>query len=378
MSINGLQRYPYLRLLMPLAVELAMVTGLNFESIKMLEIDSLQLRHGLTGQPVLKYQKARSGSSRRPEDRELHFASLEIEELFLNDSVCQRVFALWELVVSLTSKLRELAPAELSRRLFIFEHVEQTRRTGRQTIVPIEPKGKASNWYGRFCREEGIYAMFGDKFNFSISRCRPTFATNMVLAGAGLHQVQVALGHQSAQTTACYLDGHRLRPVFNKTVSEAMAAIAKRSSELRENKTVDSSIDACEVGSAALVGFHETLSGCGCVNPYQPSEHVRSVTELRHGAVCKHWNMCLLCDNSVITENSLPKLILYRNRLRMALDGGSPAIAFKVELYRDAIKMIDGVLQSGVMFPADVIERAVEAAATMNSLLVDQIIYQGV
>lgn len=365
------------RLVLPLAVEMVMLTGLNVEALKLLDVDSFQLKHHLTGQPVITYRKKRSGSATRSEDRELHLPILELEELYLSGPVVEKIIRLIGLVLALTSRVRVDAPPELARRLFIFEDVEQSRKTGTRTIIPIEPAGKASTWYSRFCRDEGLYDVFGENFNFNMSRCRPTLATNMVLGGASLFQVQATLGHESIQTTAKYLDGHQLRPLFNRTISEALERISERSLEFQ--KVPGSGCITCDVlNEGEAHGFHETLSGCGCVNPYRPSEHVRTLTKLAEGAVCKYWNMCLLCDNAVITESSLPKLVLYRNRVAAALDEDSPAIQTRKELYQDVLTLIDGILKADVIFPASVINSARCTAATMDDLMVDQLVYQGI
>lgn len=366
------------RLMLPLAVEMAMLTGLNVEALRFLDVDSFELEHRLTGQPVITYRKKRSGSAKRSENRELHLPILELEELYLNGPVVEKIIRLLGLILALTSKIRADAPPELARRLFIFEDVELSRKTGTRVVVPIEPAGKTATWYSRFCREEGLYEVFGEEFNFNMSRCRPTLATNMVLGGASLFQVQAALGHESIQTTATYLDGHQMRPAFNRTISEALERISKRSLEFQKDPSSVECLSPNVLKESEKGGFHETLSGCGCVNPYRPSEHVRSLTKLSEGAVCKYWNMCLLCDNAFITENSLPKLILYRDRVAAALDEDSPAIQTRKGLYQDVLKLIDGILESDVIFPSSVIDSARYVAATMDDLMVDQLVYQGV
>lgn len=370
--------WPYIddRLVIPLAVEMGMLTGLNAESLRWLEIDSFQVEHRLTGQPVITYRKVRSGTATRSEDRELHLAVLELGELYLDELVAEKIQRLMGLIIAITSKIRNDAPPELSRRLFIFQDNELSRKNGKRVIVAIDPRGKANTWYKRFCREEGLYDHFGPKFNFNISRCRPTLATNMVLAGADLFQVQVALGHESIRTTATYLDEQQMKPAFNRTVSEALKSISYRSREFQQCQQI-ADLTVQDDNEAWKLGFHETLSGCRCINPYRPSKSVRVATQLKEGAVCKYWNMCLLCDNAVITENSLPKLILYRVRVKAALNEGSPSIRARTDLYQDIVELIDGILEGDMIFPASVIEAAKCVAATMDDLLVDQLIYQG-
>jgi len=371
--------WPYVddRLVMPLAMEMAMLTGLNVEALKDLNVDSYQVSHRLTGQPVIVYHKKRSGSSVRSEDRELHIGTLEFEELYIDGTVAERVHKLIMLILAITSTIRKLAPPGVAHRLFIFEDVEASRREGKRVIVPIDPRRKAGHWYRRFCTDEGFYQVFGPRFNFNISRCRPTLATNMVLAGADIFQVQAALGHESIQTTATYLDEMQLRPAFNKTVSEALEGIALRSRELQQDGSINQPVQKEREGRNAC-GFHETLSGCGCTNPYAPSDGVKKATKYKEGTVCKYWNMCLLCDSSVVTEQSLPKLILYRNRVAAALESDTVAIQARKLLYRDAVKLIDGIVEPDVIFPGEVIDNAKHVAATMDDLLVDHLIYQGI
>jgi hypothetical protein len=371
--------WPYVDdlLVMPLAVEMGMLTALNVEALKNLDIDSYQISHHLTGQPVITFRKPRSGNPTRSEDRELHLPVLELEDLYLEGAVAEKINRLVNLILAITAKIRADAPPEFSRRLFIFEDVELSRKVGKRVVVPLDPHKKAGKWYQKFCRVEGLYEIFGSGFNFNISRCRPTLATNMVLAGADLFQVQVALGHESIQTTATYLDEKRLQPAFNRTVSEALERISIRSSELKKDDK-SQCVSATRVEGRGDLGFHETLSGCSCTNPYYPSINVRALTKHKDGTVCKYWNMCVFCDGSVITEASLPKLIVYQTRVGAALAEDSLAIRARKELFLDIVKLIDGILAHDVIFPASIIENARCVAATMDDLLVDQLIYQGI
>ena len=370
--------WPYIdaKLIMPLAVEFAMLTGLNVESVKMLELDSYASEHPLTGQPCISYRKRRSGSARRSEDKELHIATLEIEELYLEESVSEKIEKVIAITKELTSRIRSDAPHEIASRLFIFEDVEKSKKAKSRVVVPINPKGKTISWRSRFAKEEGLLEVFGKKFSFNIARCRPTLATNLVLAGADLFQVKTVLGHKSVQTTAKYLDGLQLQPVFNKTVLEALQQISRRSQEVQVGGTQSAKADNSV--EYLIDGFHETLSGCGCKNAYNPSENVRKATKYVEGSVCKYWNMCLLCDNSIVTQSSLPKLISYSARISQALAEDTPSIKARSKLYEDTLTLIKGILEPGNIFPKEVIDHAFNLAATQDDLLIDQLVYQGI
>lgn len=364
------------RLVMPLATELCVLTGLNVEALKQLEVDSYQDEHGLTGEPVIAYRKPRSGSATRSEDQSLHIGLLETEEVFVPGEIAKRVKTLINLILAITLRIRHHAPPELSRRLFIFEDVEQSRKAGQKVILGIDPKGKVITWGNRFKREEGLLIHFGKEFSFNISRCRPTLATNMVLAGASLLQVQATLGHRSIVTSASYLDEHQLQPAFNREVTSAMERIVRRSNEHRNGTAQEKQVKTESNGSQT--GFSETLSGCGCSDPYAPSERVQALTKYKKGSACKFWNMCLFCDQAIVTESSLPKIIVYRKRLSEAVAGDSPAIRPRIGLFNDVITLIDGILKEDVIFPKPVIEEARDKAVALDDVLVDQLIYQGI
>ncbi|MBR7977699.1 tyrosine-type recombinase/integrase [Burkholderia cenocepacia] len=362
------------RLIMPLAAELAVVSGLNVEALKKLEIDSFQKQHRLTGQPVLTYAKNRSATSRRPAGRELHVPI--IEEIFPDEKAAEQIEKLLSMVICLTAEIRKLAPANIANRLFIFEDVDHYYKTDTQKIVAIEPKGKVATWYNRFFAEERLEKAIGKKFRFTLSRCRPTLATNMVLAGATLFDVQVALGHADISTTGSYVQSRNLQPAFHRTISQALTALTERSAKEKEFADAASRIEAAKMDSDRDI-FYETLSGCGCKNPFNPSKDVRAVTKYKEGTPCKNWNMCLRCDRAVVTEHSLPKLITYRRRLGVALETQSPAIQNRKGLFEDTIKLIDGILAEDVVFDAATLRLAEYRATTYNEILVDHLIYQG-
>jgi len=366
--------WPYIdrRLIMPLATELAMLTGLNPEAIRDLELDSYMIAHPLTEQPCIQYVKDRGANSTSSRNKALHIPLLEMEEYYPDESIIEKIDTLITLVKSLTSIIRPHSPKEIANRLFIFHDHGQRVPKDEFRIVPINWHSKGGTWRSIFAREEGLYDRFGKNFNFNVARCRPTLATNMVLAGVDIFQVQIALGHKSILTTGAYLDDLQVRPKFNATLSDALQQIAKRSKNILPKKK-----EHLEESKYLLEGFHETLSGCGCKNPYSPSKNIRESTNFKEGAPCKHWNMCLLCDNSIITPNSLPKLISYRDKVQDALKTDSPTVGRRTELYKDTVKLINGILEPDEIFPSNILNNAHKLAAELDDVMLDQLVYQG-
>ena len=369
--------WPYVddRLVMPLAVELGMLTGLNVESLKSLNLDSYQASHPLTHQAVLRFIKERAGSRTRSSERVLHLSTLEHEEVYVDGIQVEKVHRLILLIEALTATIRKAAPEEIRKKLIIFEDVEASRRVGKKIIVDYDPKGKAGKWYSRFKSESGLNEVFGKNFNFNIAKCRPTLVTNMVLEGASMTRIQAVLTHAEIGSTVTYLSERQLRPQFNKTMSEALTEISRRSkakvSRLAEQTNND------EKPTIQPMKFYETLAGTGCSDPFNPSENVRKVSNYVPGSVCKFWNMCLLCDSSLVTENSLPKLIVYSRRVKAAIDFDSPSIQPKMMLLKQVNALLDGILEVDSIFPQEVLNAAQVRAASLDDVMADMLIYQG-
>ncbi|MDH0423539.1 hypothetical protein [Delftia tsuruhatensis] len=364
------------RLVLPLAVELAMLTGLNVESLRSLTLTSYVPAHPLTHQAAIRFNKERAGSANRSTELELHLSTLELEEVYIDGDQVEKVHRLILLIIAVTSKIRHFASDDIKEKLFIFEDVEASRREGRKVVVDYDPKGKVGVWYRRFKNESGFADTFGESINFNVAKCRPTLVTNMVLEGASMTQIQAVLTHSDLQSTTTYLSERQLRPLFNKTMSEALTEISQRSKAAAKmmaerKRTMDSQANAS-------ITFHETLSGVGCRDPFNPSDNIRAAAGYVPGSKCKFWNMCLLCDSSLVTEHSLPKLIVYGRKVKEAIAFDSPAVQPKALLLKQVDSLIDGILEVDAIFPEAVIETAKIRAASLDDVLADMLIYQGV
>lgn len=370
--------WPYVddRLVMPLATELAVLTGLNVESLKSLTLDSYQPSHPLTHQAAIQFTKARAGSTTRSSGLELHLSTLENHEVYIDGENVEKVHRLFLLLVAVTAKIRPFAKPEIQDKLIIFEDVRASRREGRKVIVDYGASNKAALWYRRFKNESGFAEIFGKTANFNVAKCRPTLVTNMVLDGASMTRVQAVLTHADIGSTVTYLSERQLRPQFNKTMSEALTEISRRSKAAVQRRA-EGNINA-NAANFKPINFHETLSGAGCSDPFNPSDNVRKASNYVPGSVCKFWNMCLLCDSSLVTENSLPKLIIYSRRVKAAIDFDSPAIQPKLILLKQVDELLDGILEPDSIFPKEVLDAAEVRAASLDDVMADMLIYQGI
>ncbi|RZO87124.1 MAG: hypothetical protein EVA65_02320 [Oceanococcus sp.] len=372
----GVWPYIDLFLIMPLLAELCRLTGLNVESAQSLTIDSYTERHPLTGQPCLSYIKNRSSSATRTATRELHTSLLDTEEHYVEESVQEKVDFLIKLVVKLTSRIRHRAPEAIKRKLFIYEDNDWFKKQREHWVsCPTAKKVEGvdlpahrgitmwTKWMSNNPELKGI--------QFNISRFRPSLATKMCLEGIDPFKIQQTLGHSDLAVTMTYMDQLQLKPHFNATVSNAMTAISKTKG-IQETK--ERTIDLSDLDS----GYTQTLSGCGCKDAYNPSSKVRALTGHIEGSLCKFWNMCLLCDNSVVTENSLPKLIAYRNELFEAVSSNPNTMKGRKDLYEEIIEKIDQIVEPDSIFPQQVITEASIKANQLDTELLDQLVYQGI
>lgn len=358
--------------ILPLAIKLIALTGLNLESVKSMTLDSYNANHQLTGQPVITYMKARSASSRRVIDRELHIDTLECEEFFINISVKEQVHELIKLVIELTSKIRDRASEEINDVLFIYERsLSSKMKFFDHDITSIREQNTVTAWNRRFVKFNNLTDASGKPIRFNSKKFRPTLASNMILTGANIFQVSVALGHESVMTTNNYLSGLRLTPEFNKVVSKALTEISRRSKDEMEARHIKPRLD--HNGSSPV----KMLSGCSCRNPYNPSENVREATNYREGSLCKYWNMCLLCKSSFVTESGLPKLINYKLELETALRSNSAISVDYKRLMEQLIEIINGILEPDEIFPEDILDNAKVVAYELDEVELDQLVYQG-
>ena len=87
--------------------------------------------------------------------------------------------------------------------------------------------------------------------------------------------------------------------------------------------------------------------------------------------------MCLLCEQSSITENGLPKLISYKWKLEAFIEESKLNMFARKELYQQIINVINDLLQPDHHFSEEVIRNAELIASEMDDEALDQLVYQG-
>lgn len=351
--------------IMPLLVELVAETGLNVESVLSLRRDCFHEAHPLTGLPFLEYNKPRSGGA-----KELHTAlydNIHHNSMGLKQLQSRIISNSINAILTLTAPL--VAHASEKDRDYLFL-VHSRRRTGTGTLDSVKRLKVSSiaHWTAKIIKKHDLCADTGDVLSFNLSRFRPTKITDLVAQGYDFFEIMAIAGHSSVTTTLSYIDRLKWANDFHKKIEAALITIKKNKQEY-ELKPLPVAITR-EAHSESFV-FKAPV--CHCKNPYDPPETVRKASNYHEGDACSYFNMCLTCDNVLITEMNLPKLIAYRNEIVRALRNVNE-IPRQGELYKRTKMLLDEILAPGQIFSKDALEWAVQVSEVDEFEVLDSFI----
>lgn len=393
-----------------MAAMLAMVTGLNVESLSDLRSNCVTIEP-ISGKPCLQYVKIRSKGKKvltlfDEEDRELYSDSDAITDgtdqllyFSLLPDAC-RVQEIIETTLELTKDIRKKAPPEHINRLFIFEDMQRN-------VAGINPNNIKNSWSTLFRRNladhikhklsrldlppEVLIAKKAEiddeiaKAPINLSKFRGSLATELAMAGAPIEIIQAVLGHRQSSTTKLYLERHRMEVSYHQEVSKALNKL-KSGKRQRIIHCEDEGDLAQRISKKPMLEIDsnyifETGTPLFCRNPYQPSSHIKKDIKswVDGKSVCHRWNKCLFCDNVVIVDLALPKLIAYHNKLKLDLTDGMDNTPGKRELLIKTIAVIDQIIdpQHG-FFDEKIVADARTRANLLTSIEVDHYFYKGV
>lgn len=299
----------------PFILKLAMITGMNAESILTLDIDDYVSSHPATGRPCLRYWKERSDGN-----KEYHLDLFNAELNWLTSRQSKEVELIFNEVINLTKKLREKIEEKYKSRLFIYE--SSGVKSHRKIMPLIEHDGeKAFRIYAAlkaFVKEYDLKDDTGSAMTLNISRFRPTFVSEMLENGASLRDIQLMLGHSNIETTISYLDGLDFNTVARKKVNEKL--IELHEGTFKKPSEAVNQIPERNVEDEVI--FKTPLSACR--NIFDPPEFIKKLKTYVPGKACSQYNKCLSCENVIITSANLPELfamqrdyllLLERNRI---------------------------------------------------------------
>src|ERR1041384_1764869 len=351
--------------IMPLVVELISETGLNVESLLSLKRDCFEEKHPLTQLPYLKYEKLRSGG-----EKELHVALYDKAEdgefMALGQRQSQVISKTIRTILELTEPLVKLASGEDRGYLFLY----QSSGTNSYGKVQRINNKVVINWTDKIVKEYDLRGRDGGPLVFTLSRFRPTKFTEMVTQGYDLFDIMAVAGHKSITTTLSYIDKLKSTTDFHRKIQRELTII-KENKRAYERKPLPIAVTAdAKPGEFIFKG-----PVCNCKDPHDPPDIVRNSKSYHDGDACTFWNMCLQCENVLITEMNLPKLFAYRNEIRRALANVNE-IPRQGDLYKKMLMILDEILSPDVLFPIELLEWAAEIAMDVEFEVLDTFIHQ--
>jgi hypothetical protein len=203
---------------------------------------------------------------------------------------------------------------------------------------------------------------------FNLSRFRPTKITEMVSQGYDFFDVMAIAGHASINTTLSYIDKLRWAGDFQRNIQKALSNIKENKQQYEQHP-----LPIAITRTAHPNDFIFKGPVCHCKNPYDPPEVIRKQSTYHQGDACSYWNMCLQCDNVLITEMNLPKLMAFRNEIDRSLTNLSE-IPVVGELYKKMRMILDAVLTPDEVFSRVNLDWAAEVARTTEFEVLDTFI----
>lgn len=357
-------------LVMPFAIKLSYLTGLNPTSSLGLKTDSYRPAHPLTGLPFLLFMKRRSGG-----EQELHLALLDSsdpldrEQLVLRGKQSIQVKKLIDEVVKRTNSFRPTVSdrTDVETSLFIFQSTSNNSAGEVQAIA----SSHASRWCRDMVERYNLTNDEGAPLEFNMVRFRSTKLTAMALEGRDLSEIQQVARHKSVRQTVKYINLRRLDEPARREVHNALERI--------HANRVESIGQSTPTTAPSRIIPIQPFKGivADCKNVFDPPDHVKASIGYVEGQACNRMNMCLFCRNVVILKEHLPVLCVYRSQI-LSIDGTNLQDLPHAHIYDKTVAVIDQLLdpEHGEFSEKD-IEEAIAIAETLD-IVIDPIVYRGV
>jgi hypothetical protein len=360
----------------PLVLQLQYLTGLNPYSLITLKTDCLG-RHPLLKTTYLSYRKLRSKGDM---DLLLDLLNGVRNSLDIGDYVDDRaelhrehavlVERCIDRILQLTAPIRARADPELAKYLFIYE-CPGPKMMG--AILHFD-LAKVNKWCHRQVDAQNLKAEdSGERLSFNLVRFRPTRLTEMAKQGKDYFEIQQFAGHEDILTTIDYIDEHTFGQLADKETAQALETIwrNKREYEAKEEKARKRVIPIQTSESPAPT---KTLM-CDCKDIFNPPEHVRKLFEYVEGQACPRQDMCLFCDQNIVTEKDLPVIAYYRGQVQRALSPESSTDLPNRKVYQKTLKLLNQILDVETSeFTPEQIEKAIEMSLDVD-MVIDSLVY---
>ncbi|WP_326519232.1 tyrosine-type recombinase/integrase [Acinetobacter sp. CAAS 2-6] len=324
-------------ILLPYLLKLAQVTGMNTNSLLALDIEDFTLEHPATSRPCLRYWKERSDGA-----KEYHLDLIKAKITWLTSSQAETVQSIFQEVTQLTSSFRHNSKSEtVKNRLFIYQ---SNSTKSHQRIAPIlgpnEDNDKAlGDTIAKFVDKYQLKDDKGQPLILTISRFRPTFVSEMLIADVPMRDIQLMLGHASIQTTIGYIDSLDFNAISRIKLDNQLSDIHQSTlDEQPEEKPQKIEVK----NEDGLVKFRTPLAECK--NIFNPPEFVKKLASYVQGTPCSQYNKCLHCDNVVISVMHLPQIFAMHRDYKFLLENTRVMDTPYGHIIRDNLELINEII----------------------------------
>lgn len=325
----------------PYAIKLAQVTGLNADSIKLLDVDDYEPKHPLTGRPCLRYWKERSDG-----EKLMHLDIFEADITWLTTSQSYAVAQIFEDIKTLTASLRDSAPPVMRDKLFIWQ---SSAPKSFMEIKSFATGKESALWvaFAAYAKRKGLLDSAGQQLSLTPSRLRPSFISELVERDVPIREIQLILGHKHIDTTLAYLDRMDFNHIARAKLDVALRELHESAAELADNRANGDAeanlIDVVNLDGPQVV-FKTPLASCR--NIFNPPEFIKKLSSYVPGSPCALYNMCLGCENVLLTASNLPELFAMERDYLSLKEVSRIMDTPYARVVRENLALLDGILHS--------------------------------
>ncbi|MGP5332428.1 tyrosine-type recombinase/integrase, partial [Pseudomonas helleri] len=332
----------------PYAIKLAQITGLNADSIKLLDVDDYEPKHPLTGRPCLRYWKERSEGGKL-----MHLDIFQADITWLTTSQSKAISQIFEDIRALTSSMRDSAPEAVRDKLFIWQSSAPTSfmeiksfATGKQSALWVA--------FAAYAKRKALLDSAGQPLSLSPSRLRPSFISELVERDVPIREIQLIMGHKHIETTLAYLDRMDFNHIARSKLDVALRELHESAAEAFDqgpNKDDEANlIDVVNLDGPQVV-FKTPLASCR--NIFNPPELIKKLSTYVPGSPCALYNMCLGCENVLLTASNLPELFAMERDYLKLMEVSRIMDTPYGRVVRENLALLDGILHSNSDFTSE-------------------------
>ncbi|WP_324743055.1 integrase [Pseudomonas veronii] len=325
----------------PYAIKLAQVTGLNADSIKLLDVDDFEPKHPLTGRPCLRYWKERSDG-----EKLMHLDIFEADITWLTTSQSYAVAQIFEDIKALTAKIRVSAPPVMRDKLFIWQSTARKRFMEIKSFATGKD-GALGVAFAAYGKRKGFLGSNGQPLSLTPARLRPSFVSELVERDVPVREIQLILGHKHIDTTLAYLDRMDFNHIARSKLDVALRELHESAAELADNRANGEAeanlIDVVNLDGPQVV-FKTPLASCR--NIFNPPDFIKKLSSYVPGSPCALYNMCLGCENVLLTASNLPELFAMERDYLSLKDVSRIMDTPYGRVVRENLALLDGILHS--------------------------------